>query len=244
MKYIAFLDILGFKEIIENNSTNYIKSLYNNAIDFVKPKIIDFWDNQDLNDSVIEMSIVSDSIIIWTNNDNFQSLGKILLSTSNLLTGFMIAGLPLRGAIVKGELDSLNKSIGTNSNVKTPIFFGKGLTEAYKLEGKQKWSGCIVHEDCFENLENKISTGKENAGLGNYLKDQVISQYEVPLKDGEKMNCYVINWVRNFKAIDNYTQLIDIEEQFSKHNKNINDSRVKEKIENTKSYYEWEGNRK
>jgi len=243
MKYITFLDILGYKELILNNTTEEIKSLYNKAIDFAKPKIIDFWDNQDLNDSEIEMSIISDSIIIWTNNDNFQSLGKILISTSNLLTAFMIAGLPLRGAIVKGELDSLNKTLGKSVDVKTPIFFGRGLTSAYSLEGKQNWSGCIVDESCLENLENKTSTGEENVGLGNYIKDKIISKYKVPLKSGAVKEYFVLNWVNNLRHINRFNDILKIEEQFAMHNKTIDDWRVFNKIQNTKAYYDWESNR-
>ena len=240
MKYISFLDILGYKELILNNSTSDIKLLYSQAIDYAKPKIIDFWKGQELNDSEIEMSIISDSIILWTNNENFQSLGKILISTSNLLTAFMIAGLPLRGAIVKGELDSLNKTLGSSSDIKTPIFFGKGLTNAYSLEGQQNWSGCIVDETCLENLENKVSEGNENVGLGNYLRDKIISKYKVPMKGGEMKDYFVLNWVNNLRHIHNHQNIMKIDEQFAMHNKSTNDWKTNAKIVNTKEYYDWE----
>lgn len=240
-KFISFLDILGYKQLIENNTTEQISTIYSEAIDLANEKAIKFWESQNMKYSSVDYAIISDSIVIWTEQENHESLTKILYTTMSFYFAFLVKGLPTRGAIVRGELERLDKKIG-KGNVNSPIFFGSGLTKAYSLESNQNWSGCIVDESCFENVNKEIKENSPNFSLEDLVNFKVISEYRVPLKSGEVRKRYCLSWphlIINRKLFENSSEII---EKFKMHNKSIDEWRVKYLVDNTVKYYEWEMN--
>ncbi|MGQ0518579.1 hypothetical protein ACT453_55425, partial [Bacillus sp. D-CC] len=77
-------------------------------------------------------NVFSDSIILVSEDDNRESVLKLLVYTWRLTQMFMGMGMPVRGGISFGEF-----YINENSNV----FLGEALTNAYLLESKQQWAG-------------------------------------------------------------------------------------------------------
>ncbi|MCA1202394.1 hypothetical protein [Priestia flexa] len=196
-RYVVFIDILGFKNIInqfENPEDlgrellfNFNASLHaalNNSsiiIDLTKdtlPKVenseISFWQ-------------FSDSIILYSKDDNVKSLEEFIRVLNMFFASSILRGFPLRGALVKGELF-------TNP----PIIVGKGLVNAAMNEAKQAWSGLIVDSSCFDGNE-----GEEL--LKRMLLEKMLINTKVPIKTGNKQegsrldqivyqNQTVINW--------------------------------------------------
>lgn len=239
MKYVAFLDILGYKDIIEKNSTDYISDKLSKSIDLSIEMGIDIWNKLpkeylDAKDD-IQFSIISDSIIIWSKDDSPLHLLIFLLTTRAIFFSFLINGFPLRGGVTIGELELLKKEIGKN-NISS-IFFGKGLTEAYQIENSQNWSGCIIDEKCFIILEQLENT--DNFKTKDLLYSNLIIRYSVPMKNGLKEEHYVLNWpFVTGNEIDKH--LIDgkwLFSSFSAHGKNIIKDEGRNKLFNTVEFF-------
>lgn len=122
--YVAFLDILGFKNIVNSNDAFYIHNIFN-KIRLAKKLV-----KKDRGGKITEETkfyFFSDSIVcaIPVSEENaLSSLASNCLLIQHALWS-EIGPIWLRGAIVKGDLYCGNNEV-----------FGPGLNEAYKLEEK------------------------------------------------------------------------------------------------------------
>lgn len=137
--YIAFLDMLGFKNLVNDEAKfDYIMRVFEKIDRNYKIESV-LWDehgNQVTSDKeyFINTKIISDSICLYINADDEQNLLLLLFTCkvvqwelTNLETPIL-----LRGGIVKGKLYS-------DGN----IIFGPGLTKAYLLEEQKRvWLDC------------------------------------------------------------------------------------------------------
>ncbi len=125
--YIAFLDLLGFKEIVKNKECSEIlgilkevKKRYNfeNVTDENNPFPL-------VPDDKINYRIMSDSICIYIRDDIKYALPVLIILCTHFQERMLKFDTPIlvRGAIFRGELYAENE-----------IFFGKGLSETYLLE--------------------------------------------------------------------------------------------------------------
>jgi hypothetical protein len=222
---IAFLDVLGFSDLLNNNKPEDIEVIYTNTITealsdvFIETKKIEHDPLfKALLDATINYSVVSDSIIIWTVDDSFDSLMGLSFIVKFLLGSTLIRGIPLRGAICSGPLVVVKNKNSMN-------IVGSALTNAYNLEKKQQWSGCVIDS----NLISKYSSDSWDM----LFNENVIVKYQVPYNSGEIKDEYTINWPSSFSDTSKIDELIFVEYLFSLHNKSINDWGARQKIRNT-----------
>ena len=122
-KYVAFLDILGFKEIVKSSSNKYDnhgKSKIHQALRYMN--IIAEMNDQAANNINKENVIrhISDSIILSYPVHNFELL---LENVATLQFNLAEYGMYLRGTITLGEVFDEDGPI-----------YGPGIIEAYELE--------------------------------------------------------------------------------------------------------------
>ena len=117
-RIIAFVDILGFKNIINKNSAEEIKNM------LLIPKTY-FLDQTTEKYTDIQISMFSDSIIISFLYTKEHAVYNLLLDLVNILIKFVYVGVICRGSIVKG-LVYHNRE----------FLFGPAFVEAYELEKK------------------------------------------------------------------------------------------------------------
>ena len=159
--YIAFLDILGFRDLVRNNSSTDVENLY--AQIFRMSLSATFYQlyKDELQLGKLRkpnVQIVSDSIIIWSESDHFTEFLRISTFTSIVLRNAISAGIPLRGAIVHGNINELDLDavvpnldyFQSTINTKSSVLFGKGIVDAYVLEQVADWSGCIIDTCCLD----------------------------------------------------------------------------------------------
>lgn len=86
MKFIAYLDILGFKQLAENNSLDKLIEIYRKVFDNSYEQIITLLkDNIEMNTKDgwpkfnLKGRIISDSIILWNDNDSWEGFAGLLL---------------------------------------------------------------------------------------------------------------------------------------------------------------------
>ncbi|PEA52933.1 hypothetical protein CON64_20925 [Bacillus pseudomycoides] len=231
--FFAFLDILGFKDLVNNNSNEALIDLYSKAVDVsVESALskgqmnIDEKGNikPDLGFASVNSLVISDSILFWTNNDNPWSFIDLIIVVREVLHNSIKIGIPLRGAISRGPLVT-QQSDKSKENILIHRFtvVGKALVEAYKKEAIQEWSGCLIAEECMELLLQSMISNH----IDDLINNNVLIKYKVPYKSGNIKEEYVLNWVG--KQFSNET----VRESFSMHNKGVDNWAVESKIKNT-----------
>ena len=239
--YFAFLDILGFKALVKNNDHNTLVELYQKLVTFPITFYNDFKANEQkrLEEKLgvkfisagLRLVNISDSIVLWTNNSKEQSLIELLFAVKLLMSISMTFGIPLRGAVVKGDIEVLEQK----GNIS---IIGKGLVHAYEIEKKQKWSGCMIDSGIFTFLKSFQRVILQKNTLPHIEKlNRLVVKFEVPLKDKKTVNSYVINWADNLKMTKE-----EIYDSFAKFKKRENEDKklrkdIEEKIINTINFY-------
>jgi hypothetical protein len=236
-KFIAFLDILGFKELIENNSHEKVVESYKEIfkLNYFRSFGI-FLENPalDKDDAKLNSIIISDSILVWTDEANNNSFLKLIMVVKALLYSSLEAGLPLRGAIDIGELSEITiEELNVYNNRTAPVILGAGLTKAYKLESPQQWSGCIVSPECIEAFI-KLSS---NVTIKDLEEIGILLPYKVPLKSGKLNEFYTLNWPQT--TLEKQLSNESIRASFKEHNKIIDVWDVENKIKNTIEFYNY-----
>lgn len=163
--FVAFLDILGFKSLITQNSCDEIYPIFNELRNKSKTTLnlngvqIKAFDD-------IHHTILSDSIIIFIKADIDDAFGALINVCCKLQTSLANRNNPilLRGGIAKGNLFYEND-----------IIYGDGLTKAYLLESKlAKYPRIIFSgETLQEGVENTkyMFTEIEGMFIHDYKKD-------------------------------------------------------------------------
>ena len=245
-KYIAFLDILGFKDLIENNEINVLDKLYDelqeslmHCFSFANAEHL-MKENKDedagIEENNLNSLIISDSIIIWTDDDSQRSFVNLIFTIRYLLYRSILSGFPLRGGLSCGELIVKSGSHAQSPKINSySTILGKGLTRAYLIENVSEWSGCTIDEKCIDHFNSKLESESEDTADLSFLEEMdFVKTYKVPFKSGEIKKCVTINWTHiGVGALDSKK----IRESFSKHNKKVTDWSVENKIRNTLKFF-------
>jgi len=151
--YIAFLDILGFKNLVnrQDKSCNDIVNIYKLLMDHVNQLSNNY--DYEYNDGYkvlkdVKFKIMSDSICLYIKKDIPDSLAGLVLMCS-CIQGVLLELkflVLVRGAITVG-----------NIYAQDDITFGPGLTAAYLMEEKNaKYPRIIMTRQVYESGENNL----------------------------------------------------------------------------------------
>ena len=157
MKYVLFLDILGFKDRLKRLDQPTAKSFITNF----SSEIYDLWSGNPKYENNLYGYIVSDSLIISTKDTTMQSLDALLdAAVSICQIEFAKNSILLRGAIAKGEFDKLEakelKTLGKG------LIVGQAYVDAYLLEGTVKTIGIVLSQDVYSDF-NEIDSANDYA---------------------------------------------------------------------------------
>jgi len=196
-RYIAFCDVIGFKNLIMSEKLVKIANNYNKLILEVK-KIASRVSIPELNyfkDYELNNAIFSDTILVWSDvfNKTFDNIWKYDHYFLNMVSLLFNVGikydLPLRIGIAYGEC-----IIEPEKN----IFLGLPLINAYYTEGEQEWIGIGCHPSCLESpIKSKLCfSTQEGIQLGPLI------YYPVPIKNRCNFSInYTLNWINWFSDI-------------------------------------------
>lgn len=200
-RYIAFLDLLGFKSIMEGNDSKGIDELIEKLIGEIQLSIahnlerfiaanLDGGFSPDLNKARVNSIVFSDTIVFWSNDDSSDSFKSIVDAVSMFFASAVIGrSWAARGAITYGDLTYTSYDIANkNFLINQSGLYGKSIIDGYELEESQEWIGCMVSESAIEHFLKSEEDGE------NYLSTRLL-QYEVPVKKGKVLKQqYVIWW--------------------------------------------------
>lgn len=148
MKYVAFLDILGFKNKLRDLKQNEARFLIGNF----SGTIFDIFNRYNFRDK-INGYIVSDSLILYSNDIERESLHTLIeLIREICKSEFTKNGILMRGAIAKGEFDKVPAV--ELPELKKQLIVGQAYVDAYLLENSVKVLGINLSEDVYEDISN------------------------------------------------------------------------------------------
>ena len=247
--YLAYFDLLGFKEFIQRNDDQYIDRRMshffrdvelsltgNNTVPHsTNPSVI----IPDLSKAKLNCVNISDTVLFWSNDTSTESLNEILLISFSFNWRFNLFNFPTRGCLMKGFLNHTmgNVNSANNSFYSVQCPYGKVLVNAHIKAEAQEWAGTVIDQ----SVEKDLSNGS----LRNLL-DKYCVRYRVPYKNTEATpngdigyDEYVLKLatdIQNQTALDNTKK--DIINVFSNDNKPIIGS-VQTKIDNTHKLIEF-----
>jgi len=158
-KYLFYLDILGFKNLIKEKSPEDIYKIIDKCLD-----IYYTWEN--LNE-LFSTIYFSDTIIFYQTSEEYQVTAFLdIYGIAGIIYSRLLAeGIPVRGAITYGDFNIKQDSKGKNI-----IYFGDALIEAYDLEKKEEWVGIIISSSAYNNIDKKI--------IEAFIKENVFERRE------------------------------------------------------------------
>ncbi|KQU22389.1 hypothetical protein ASG61_23070 [Bacillus sp. Leaf75] len=192
---VAFLDILGFKNMLLTTPLDELSAKYENLAEIANlmnrplssnsQETPSLFPNHLPNQRWCYKNIFSDSIILVSEDESEESVTKLLIYCWKLMQAAISLKMPFRGGIAYDDF-----YINEESN----IFLGKALTDAYALETKQQWIGVSIDDGLINAFPNLSDAFKREGSLVSLL----FPRYLVPYKNGEKVEHHVLNWRINF----------------------------------------------
>jgi len=216
--YLAMFDIIGFKSLRKQLGTSGLYNKYKKSIQPMiehsaagRNKTVIYNGEKrlvpDFSIMSVKFKIISDSIILYTEDDLFSSFIKIINSSHMLLqSGFSGGKAPFRGAISHGDL--IDDPNGT--------YMGSAIEDAYVGESSQVWSGCILTKACSKYAEENdhisdykgllkahASNTLDSVEKNNFiLNSNRIAKYNTPIQKNPKDTTikyyneehYVLDW--------------------------------------------------
>lgn len=252
--FFVYLDILGFKNLVNNNSgiqlqqiVDLIFACFDSAVD--KSRTLDYGsvgEKYKLNLDKLNFRLLSDSIMIWSNEATFDACRNLLFATEELLLQGIVQGVPLRGTMTYGNI--LVKNDKNATFLSNEAIYGKGLVEAYSLESLFEWSGCILTPSAWAAL-CKLWNSKftnDNSPNSYFYRYPHLVWYDVPLKDGKCKKGIAVNWNIDYFYDEDYRKTVQqdltvqkIEASFAMFNKGNGSP---EKVNNTIQFFEYTKN--
>ncbi|MDH2916961.1 MAG: hypothetical protein PXX77_08815 [Gallionella sp.] len=221
---VAFLDILGFRQMVMNTPLSELVEKYERQIAnaesmrhplFEKSEVPMLFSEHPAHTPLCEQYIFSDSIILVSTDNQAISALKLLIHAWRLSQAFIAYKMPLRGGIAFGEL---------YSNPLRHICVGKALTVAYELEKIQAWIGVSIDQSVEDAFPELFLADVTKAGL----MDDLFLRYKVPMKDGTSKVHRTLNWRFNL-IVEKGTRSLFV---------NSDATDVRQKVANTLDYAE------
>ena len=196
-KYVAFLDILGFKKKLQQLNQDAAKQY----ISTFSATAYHEWEQ--LHPRLVEGHIVSDSFIIYTRDASCAALTELITIIDRICKKeFSENKILIRGAIAKGEFDHMPAM--ELSNLSKGLMVGQAYVDAYTMENAAKVAGLLLTEEVYTDIGELDSsfecTEEKTSGAINYVMRYLDYEY---LTQIENMRTYVeladsSNWLPHY----------------------------------------------
>ena len=143
-RYLLFIDILGFRQLVQKNSADQIYEKLDACL-------CTHHDYERLN-SAFSTIYFSDSIIFWQRVPGYRRKHFLDMCSisSTIFTSLLSQNIPLRGAVSFGQF-----VVKRDSADRHDVFFGNALIEAYETQEKENWLGMVVCPSAWLPYENE-----------------------------------------------------------------------------------------
>lgn len=247
-RFVAFLDVLGFGDMVENLDHErlhriYVNLLVSNAAHSAaqgKFKVIDTVEGQraiaDFSETRLRALVVSDSVMLHSPDDSMKSFIDICAAVGKLLVSGFYSGLPMRGGIAHGPVSDFAGG-SPSGEFAVHGLLGLPLVRAYQAEKDFAWAGCVVDDACVRRYEQEVlqltPTTPDIATLDHLVSAGLLLLYPAPMKSGDSPLRWVINWPRQNRGGVTDDAVLSA---FSKHGKSIALDAVQRIVDNTMAF--------
>lgn len=226
-RFVAFLDILGFKDMVMRSSHSEIYEKLN-EISKAKQWLEEMPNSNNLktkigNGEIYTVSF-SDSIVIFSKNDDIENFRFFIVSVMWFFRKAIENKTPMKGGIAHGEI-SLNKS--------KQIYFGQAIIDAYQMEEEVNYLGVTAHN----SIDQYINNFKEQIEM-EFL-NSIVVEFETPLKCGNIIHKN-LNWfdeLKNVASIENESDKSEVIINFIKQFRLTSSGSPRRYVENTIKVY-------
>ncbi len=235
--FIACFDLLGYESFLQN-PTSIIKRGWNSILSYVEislakgeTKTEGFVAKADLEKINLSCQIISDTILVWTNQPIPEQFREMVRAASEINTNLNRSAFPVRGALVFGDVEIIQGGFRNTQGFEISLYsiIGQSLALAHKKSSDLNLAGCVIDQSVIDALENQWSSLdllKESATL-----------YRVPYKSHRPENDeYMLDLTNkglNEEAFKNLQE--DLRRAFSSFNKPMTE-RANELLSNTLKY--------
>lgn len=168
-RFVGFIDIMGFKDIVARNSHDKIYKMMLKVSDAMRTNESIFGIDNEGNEINIRMMTYSDSIMIYSKDDSPSSLDNFITAISSLADDLFFEEIPHKGAVAFGTM---------TLDFQKSIFFGQPLIDAYLLQEELNFYGIAVH-----------SSAEYKRG---FRSGQSVMEYNCPFKNGTGMHYTIL----------------------------------------------------
>jgi hypothetical protein len=205
-RFVGFLDVLGFSDMVQAVEHGRLLRLYDNLVASAQraaaagaftlvgdgPQRMAV---ADLSQAAIQVFVVSDSVVVLSPGVTGRGFVDVLRTVRDLLVSGLFIGMPLRGAITVGEVETVISGSGGAAPAVSVV--GRGLVDAYQLEAAQQWSGAVVTDqalDAFSAAQEVAALPPEqNVSVSTLVEHRLLVRYPVPIRTGS-VDAWAINW--------------------------------------------------
>ena len=156
MKYVAFLDILGFKnklkELGQKKGVEYIER-YSSVVYHVFFRYNESLKDKSNDQSQIKGFVVSDSVVLYSDGSDVETLSELINIIIELCREeFKQNSILIRGAIAKGNFDKVPAE--ELHNLKKQLIVGDAYVKAYGMEDSFKSTGIRLSDEVYQDIIN------------------------------------------------------------------------------------------
>jgi hypothetical protein len=143
-RYLLYLDILGFSNLVENRDPQEVYGIMDAAL-----QSFSRW--EELNKQ-FKTIYFSDTFLFYQDPKGYSDRAflDIYAIGALLLSSLLAKEIPSRGVIVFGEFEVM-----ADSKNKHQMYFGKALIEAYKAEKIDQWIGITIQPSAWRPYEDR-----------------------------------------------------------------------------------------
>lgn len=200
-RYTAYIDILGFKELVRRENFEYIKEI----LDVLESERRKNYEKKGMSKSKlgVEISLFSDSLIMSypeTSNITKDDYLFYLIDDINMLQcDLAFKNVFLRGGIAKGELYH-----------KKNICFGKAMLEAYQLEQSAIYPRIVLTEEVLKGaINNQLKKDRKYSDF-NTFETEANDYCKILKKDIDGLwYTDFMNQLENFDEIESYYVMLE-----------------------------------
>ena len=199
-RFVAFFDILGFRDLVmrENHKDIYNKlSKLSDTTELLRraPSIPSI--TKEYGESDIYTVSFSDSIIFFSKNGDISNFRFFLFAIRLFFADAIKQKIPIKGGLAYGQI-SINKS--------KQIYFGQPIIDSYLIEEDVNYFGIVAHN----SIDKYINSIEDDSVLENINK--MFIELKTPLKCGE-ITHNNINWF-SYSGFDTKQKLIELLNSF------------------------------
>lgn len=193
-RFVSFIDILGFKELVAKNSHAEVLdklTMLSSGIEHIKETMKKEEVKLGFGDVQLIPYLFSDSVVIFTKDDSIGSCKLLLFACQYLFYNCLKIQLPIKGALAHGEI-----TIDTDKS----IFFGQPIIDSFLLQEELKYYGLILHHSVEKHLKNIDDE--------NYNVKNILFNGKTPTKSGSITYSNLKYWLPD-KEILKLDQILD-----------------------------------